>query len=219
MGKEVGKEKILGIDNSKENSILYKFLLSETESDSSFQPSLFEYKFGNFSNQKEKDQSKIPSLKIDNLKLRGTIDRIDIDEEEKMFNVLDYKLKGTKPTRKDLDEGLSLQLPVYLMAGRHILEEMKQEEFEGNEMSIYSLNYKDNKFGPSPIKLSRKKAGKDLVKELNDNLLENTKEKLVEYHNNIISGKFHLSNLDDREVKVCRYCDFKSLCRVKEIFE
>ncbi len=212
------KEKILGIDGNNENSILFKFLISETESTSNFNPELFEYGFGDFNNT-EMERENIPPLEIGKVKLRGKIDRIDINEEEKLFNVIDYKLKGRKPTQNELYDGLSLQLPVYLMAGKHILKGLREEEYDGNEMTIYSLNYKDEKFGPSPVKLTRKKPTPELTKELNKNLLEKTKIKISEYHQNIVKGKFHLSPLEDRETKVCSYCDFKSLCRVKEVFE
>ena len=54
---------------------------------------------------------------------------------------------------------------------------------------------------------------------MNDDLISNTKEKMSEYHQKIKSGKFNLSELDNREDKVCRYCDFRSFCRVQEVFE
>ena len=212
------KEKILGIDGVKENSILYKFLMTETNSGSNFKPSYFESSFGNFS-QSEKDLQ-IPPLEINELKLRGKVDRIDIDEGSKIYNIVDYKLKGKKPTIPELQEGISLQLPVYLIAGQHIIENIRNEEYIGNNMTIYSLEYKDSNFGPSNVNLTRKKNTPiEDIQKLNDRLTAVTKQKMNDYHTKIKRGHFHLSELENREDKVCKYCDFKSLCRVKEVFE
>ncbi len=73
------KEKILGIDGNKEFSILFKFLQQETEISTSFKPSLFEYSFGSIS-KRQNSNTNVP-IQIDDLKLRGTIDRIDVDYE------------------------------------------------------------------------------------------------------------------------------------------
>ncbi len=137
-----------------------------------------------------------------------------------LFNIVDYKLKGAKPTKSDLENGLSLQLPVYLLAGKQILKEENNLEFEGNDMIIFSLNYKDEKFGSLPIRLKgNAKLEQKEKRELNESLLEVTKGHLINYHNKIKNGTFNISELENREDKVCKYCDFKSFCRVKEIFE
>ncbi len=212
------KEKILGIDGVKENSILHKFLITETNSESNFKPKYFEFSFGNFA--RKENEIKIPPLEIGNIKLRGKVDRLDVDEENKIYNIVDYKLKGKKPTLPELQEGLSLQLPVYLMAGEHILENVTTDRYGSNNMTIYSLDYKDSNFGPSNVNLTRKKSlTYEEIQKLNDGLTEVTKQKMIEYHNKIKKGFFHLSELENREDKVCKYCNFKSLCRVKEVFE
>ncbi|MBK7105770.1 MAG: exodeoxyribonuclease V subunit gamma [Ignavibacteriae bacterium] len=211
------KEKILGIDENQESSILYKFLQEETNEKSEFSPKYFEYSFGNFPNKKNK---LVNPIEIGDVKLRGTIDRIDIDEQNSFFNIVDYKLKGKKPTNSELHDGLSLQLPVYLIAGKQILQEEKNENFEEQDMIIYSLNFKDEKFGKSPINLKvRGKLSTEEKIEMNDDLIKSTKEKISLYHKKIKDGKFHLSSLENRDDKVCRFCDFQSFCRVKEVFE
>ncbi len=37
------------------------------------------------------------------------------------------------------------------------------------------------------------------------------------YVEEISSGKFNLSQLEDRENKVCKYCNFRSICRIQEV--
>lgn len=211
------KEKILGIENNKRNSILFKFLRNESGSDDKIKPKLFEVGFGDFSGF---DESKTQPLEIEQIKLRGKIDRIDVDEENKTFDVIDYKLKGRKPSLNDLWDGLSLQLPIYLLAGKQILKKLEVKEYSGNKMIIYSLDFKDKNFGPLQIKLSQKR--KIDLKEsevLNNELISNSKEKIINYHKNIKNGSFHLSKLENREEKICQYCDFRSFCRMQEVFE
>ena len=106
------------------------------------------------------------------------------------------------------------------MAGEHILKEVKNEKYGSNKMTIYSLDYKDSNFGPLNVNLTRKKnITIEEIQELNYELTEITKQKMIEYQGKIKNGHFHLSALENREEKVCKYCDFKSLCRVKEVFE
>ncbi|MBK8943826.1 MAG: PD-(D/E)XK nuclease family protein [Ignavibacteriae bacterium] len=211
------KEKILGIEGNKELSILYKFLQEETENQTNFLPKYFENSFGNISNRKN-DFNK--NLVIGEVNLRGTIDRIDLDEINLQYNIVDYKLKGKKPSVQELFDGLSLQLPVYLIAGKQILKEVENKDFDPNDMIIYSLNFRDEKFGKMPINLKvRGKINSDEKKILTDELLNSTSGKIIQYHNKIKNGNFHLSTLENREEKVCNYCDFNSFCRVKEVFE
>jgi ATP-dependent helicase/nuclease subunit B len=213
------KEKILGIDGVKENSILYKFLLEEKNNEDSFVPSFFEFSFGTFSRE-ENNKEKIPPLKIGKLKLRGKIDRIDVDEKNKMFNILDYKLRGKKPNLSEISRGISLQLLVYLIAGKHILDILKKEDYKAYKMFIYSLKYSNKEFGPIQINLTRKRKITDEERiEFNEEFIESTKKVLQEYYTKIGKGKFHLSELEDRENQVCRYCDFRSFCRFQEVFE
>ncbi len=210
------KEKILGIEGKKENSILFKFIRKESENEDFFEPFLLEHEFGRFYDDQNKSGEHIFS--IGDLKLRGKIDRIDINRENKLFNVIDYKLKGRKPSKKDLVNGVSLQLPVYLMAGEFLLNEFLKESYEGYKMIIYSLDYNRDNFGPFNVNFpQKKKIDINEIKNSNNDQIEITKNKILEYYSKLRTGKFNLSDLDDREEKVCRYCDFKSLCRVKEV--
>ena len=211
------KEKILGIEGKKENSILYKFLIEESTVTDDFNPTFFESSFGKFSIDSENFNE---PFYVDELKLRGKIDRIDLNENELSYNIIDYKLKGRKPTRNDLESGISLQLPIYLMAGKQIVEKHTGNNYRSNKMVIYSLDYKNDNFGPTEISLSRKRnLDVEEINQLNTEQIEGTKEKILEYYNSIKNGKFNLSSLDDRESKVCRYCDYRSFCRMQEVFE
>lgn len=58
---------------------------------------------------------------LGNIRLKGVIDRIDVDESRKRFLVLDYKTGDTKSMKSDLADGLALQLPIYMHAARQTL--------------------------------------------------------------------------------------------------
>lgn len=80
-------------------------------------PKYFEWSFG--------DGETAPLLlKADDgseIKLRGKVDRIDVDEEQKTYMVLDYKTGSRKITGRDIERGDSLQLPLYIRAVQELL--------------------------------------------------------------------------------------------------
>ncbi|RMD48402.1 MAG: hypothetical protein D6830_06925 [Ignavibacteria bacterium] len=189
------KEKLLGLRGNKEDSILYKFL-EEERKDSDFTPKLFEYQFG------MKDDFGVISepITIGDIKLRGKIDRIEIDKDHRNFNIVDYKMGNPDSYKKNIEEGLSLQLPIYAYAIENDLE------MNPHELIIYSLKYDKKKFGRKVV------VEPGNVKETINNSIEFVKE----YVDKISQGYFPLSQLPDREKKVCVYCKLSSLCRVKE---
>ena len=54
------------------------------------------------------------------IRLRGRIDRVDLAADGPGWQVVDYK-SGSSPGPKDMQEGTSLQLPIYLWAARELL--------------------------------------------------------------------------------------------------
>lgn len=195
------KEKILGINGNKNNSILFKFLVNEKANNNNFIPQYFETAFGD----PQKGENNIP-FELKGIKLSGKIDRIDINDNEQKFQIIDYKLGGKKPTKDDLSSGLSLQLPLYLIAGKEIIHEKLKQEFIPSEAIIYSLKTAAKDFGK-----------KTAIDELqNETFINKCVESIMNYVSKIIQGEFNLSKLIDREKKVCNYCDFKSICRIQQ---
>ncbi|MFQ6044337.1 MAG: PD-(D/E)XK nuclease family protein, partial [Candidatus Poribacteria bacterium] len=102
--------------------ILKAFLEAEFEPkkeflNGNFRPTYFEYHFGGF--REERPQSfalEIPRAKDKPpIRIRGRIDRVDIDEENQRFAVYDYKTGGYANIGK-IEKGISFQLPIYLQA-------------------------------------------------------------------------------------------------------
>jgi ATP-dependent helicase/nuclease subunit B len=217
------KEKILGIDGDKKNSLLYKFLEYERFKSTQFVPKYFESVFDQYSfsslNGKE-------SLLNDSEEffIKGKIDRIDIDEESKVFKVVDYKLSGKKPSLDDLSNGISLQLPLYLFAAKSLLKENTGIDFIPAAAEIFSLKPGDEEFGSKEVKMSSTRKNyeeasdeqKKKIIETNEAIIAGSLKKIEKYIISISQGKFNLSALMDREEKICKYCDFNSICRVNE---
>lgn len=207
------KEKILGIGGNKKESILFRFLEAERNGEEDFIPKFFEVSFGRL---KESDADKILSdpnpIVIDGIRLRGKIDRIEVSEKLKSFNIVDYKLSGAKPTFDDLKNGISLQLPVYLYAASELLSKKFGGSYSPNEMFIYSLKYAVDEFGKNKVSAMRKN---DEIQSV-EQLIGRTIEHIKNYIQSISEGKFNLSKLEDRENKVCRYCQFRTVCRIDD---
>jgi ATP-dependent helicase/nuclease subunit B len=211
------REKILGIEGDRKASILYEFLLAERKDADGYVPEFFEAGFGNIHSPNKKEDSIKVDIKTGNVKIRGKIDRIDINKEKGTYKVLDYKLSGKKPTADELLNGISLQLPLYLFAAKELIKAQLQKDFSPAGMEIYSLKYKEGEFGRIPINVSAKKTGVENEENVLQELISICLESIEKYVNKIREGRFNLSELKDRENKVCRFCSFKPICRVQEI--
>ncbi|MEJ5351986.1 MAG: PD-(D/E)XK nuclease family protein [Melioribacteraceae bacterium] len=207
------KEKLTGIDGNFDNSILGKFIEYESASDDNYKPMFFEVRFGALKEEEsDKTLSSSEPIQIDGLKLRGKIDRIELSNYDDTFNIVDYKLGGKKPATKELKDGLSLQLPVYLFAAQNLLEKKFGKKFSPNEMIIYSLKYSKNEFGKQKVSLIKRKD--DEITNI-DELINNTINHIKNYVELISKGKFNLSPHENRENIVCRFCQFKPICRIQ----
>ncbi|MCL5028703.1 MAG: PD-(D/E)XK nuclease family protein [Bacteroidetes bacterium] len=212
------KEKILGINGDRKNSILHKFLTYERENADGYIPQYFEFGFGNISDDNE-ELSSTKKMQVGSVSVRGKIDRIDIDSDNKNFKVVDYKLSGKKPTSLDLIEGLSLQLPLYLFAAKEMIKAQLDKELEPAGSEIYSLKFDNKEFGKKIISqlAVRKNMSSEKLIEANNELIEICLSAIKKYVKEIAEGKFNLSTLKDRENKICRYCSFRPICRIQEV--
>jgi ATP-dependent helicase/nuclease subunit B len=212
------KEKILGIGGDKKNSILYKFLLEERNKADGFLPKYFETTFGEVDDPTDKRVFANEEFLAGKVKVRGKIDRIDINEVANTVKIIDYKLSGKKPTKDDLLSGLSLQLPLYLFAAKELINAQIKKDYEPYGTEIYSLKFNSKEFGPKIIKTIRARTDKkDKMVQMAEEMINVCIDSINKYVDEIASGKFNLSELEDRENKVCRYCNFRSICRIQEV--
>jgi len=211
------KERITGYHGNRTQSVLYRFLDYERNLSGDLVPSYFEVSFGSTSREgTDESLSFNEPVVAGNVKLRGKIDRIDINESENSYDIVDYKLSGKKPTSSELQSGISLQLPVYLYAAQKILAS-NGINLTPNDMVIYSLKYSTKDFGKNIVKLSRKKT--DDKEALNEEIITNALNFISDFIENISSGKFNLSPFENRENLVCGYCNYKPICRITDLKE
>ncbi|MDO8548907.1 MAG: PD-(D/E)XK nuclease family protein, partial [Ignavibacteria bacterium] len=202
------REKILGLNNKKESSILFEFLKQERTQNDGFIPEFLEVSFGRI--DKEDLPDSIKNLKAKGVLIRGKIDRIDLNSDESEFRVIDYKLGGRRPTNEDLETGISLQLPLYMYAAKELIKAQLNKDYEAAGAEIYSLKYNEKSFGRLSVKnLSTNKT-------TTENLIAICLNSVEKYVESISAGKFHLTQLNDRENKICRFCSFRSICRIEE---
>lgn len=211
------KERILGINGNNKESILYRFLEEERGRNPEFEPSFFEIEFG-------KPGSAAGDLKVNGINVTGKIDRVDVDNPNLRYKVLDYKLGGKKPKEDELLQGLSLQLPLYMLAVKELLLEKAGVEFEPAASEIYSLKL-GNDFGSKPVLPKRSKLNYDNSSaekriefiEYNDELIKICKESITRYVESISTGIFHITKQNNPQEKACKYCTHSSICRINEL--
>ncbi len=216
------KERILGVEGDKSKSLLSMFLEFE-KNNTAFIPKFFELEFGEFSSSKFLNKMAYPELSIDDIHLRGKIDRIDVDEKNKTFKIIDYKT-GAVPKTLHVDEGTYLQLPVYSEAAKKILEKEFGSAFSPVFPDIFSLQGKQDDFGLKIVK--QKDSGKIKSVEYNDSsvdvfvegaqsLIEHSISKIKEFSQRINNGEFPVN--PNKSKNPCRYCNYFAVCRQSEI--
>jgi len=201
-------EKIFGINGNEKDSILYMFISFERTSEG-FSPKYFEVSFGEIKNESEDSIHFREAVAADKVLLKGKIDRVDIDEEQKKYKIIDYKLSGRKPTGKDIEDGLALQLPIYAFAAEALLAREFGSNLQPDNLHIFSLKYMEGKFGINEYFPGKNSFNKDLILLAMDKVKSNAKK--------IIKGEFPLTSLDDYSQRICRNCDFGSVCRINEL--
>lgn len=208
------KEKIFGVEGDRKNSILYKFLTAERENNEGFVPTLFETGFGSIRSEEGQDVL-LKDLSAGEVKVRGKIDRIDLNREESLFKVYDYKTGKGNLQKQDMYDGLKLQLPLYLFAAKEIIKAELNEDYKPAGALLYSLKYNASDFGKKELGFGRNIDTDEAVK-LYDELIEICIKAINNYVEGISSGDFRLSQIDKREEKACRFCGFRAICRIQE---
>lgn len=172
-------------------------------------------------------------VRIHSLNLRGRVDRVEIARRDNTvyFAVADYKT-GKAPTRRDIKEGTSLQLMLYIEVIRRLLAEhfdLSLDDVQPVGGFYYELDARkvatDMKavFVPNELKINRENPD-GFVKinrrsgepESIDDLLDIVDEVLgqaEEYVDGIAEGRFPLTTHDI--TKVCRLCEFEPACRIR----
>ena len=208
---------VIGFEEMKIRNEMLKTLLTfesmESESDSTgFRPSLFEVKFGG----EEIGTLKIGDVKKDGIEIAGKIDRIDISEVngEKIGVIIDYKYGQTEFKLTDLEEGLDLQLPIYLLALRDVFKIVPvAAEFyalkSSKKTGIYNQELIDKlNLNIKPMKKSLSVDSKGFNK-----LLKEAENHIMKFSKEIRNGRIELAPAN---IDFCGEgnCDFANVCRI-----
>ena len=108
------------IEIEKQRAALHKWLDAERSYNPHVTPSYFEVSIGPTDHPGDSKLSCSKSIPIGDVNMIGRIDRIDIGGGS--FNVIDYKTGSSKILIRDILEGRSLQLPIYLQIAQKLLE-------------------------------------------------------------------------------------------------
>ena len=162
-------------------TLLLAFVKEDMKNLGDFTPSYFEQSF---------EGVEMPGLA---LRLRGIIDRIDVDKEHKIFRVVDYKSsrKGTKDLGKSFFTHLIFQPFLYVFAAQKQAE-LKDFSYDSSCLLSISPAY-DCRELTAPQWQQLRPQAEQFLKLLLDTLKK---------------GQFFLSPSD-----LCMYCSYRCICR------
>lgn len=165
-------------------------------------PAYAEYPFGGLGDDAGEFTLETP---LDGIRLRGQIDRIDIDSEgPPTVTVWDYKT-GSTPSRQDTLDGVEFQLPTYLRAAVESLT----ESVEAEDAGYYAMS------PPTDVKQKRGLRGAfDSDEEFEAFLNAEYPARVEQINDGVTSGAFQPTYLE-AEAAGCEYCAFRDACDVR----
>lgn len=230
----IDQERLLGSEALQ--GLLEQWITSDAArmetGNSKLNPEFFEVAFGSGNvsgGTADSELSTRDAMELHELKVRGRVDRVEIYREgdEIYFAVADYKT-GVPPSRRDVGEGMSLQLMIYLEVIRHLLAEHYNVPIE-RVRPVGGLYYRldsrnvDTKttalFVPNELKknileLRASRNDPDTVEELEE-IIRDVFLRAAEYVDDMAHGIFHVTTRDVNVV--CRNCEHQSVCRVSQV--
>jgi len=195
------------------------------------EPAFFEVTFGQKiarGGDMDRELGAPHEVELHDVKIRGKVDRVEVyqRDEDLYFAVADYKT-GTPPTRREVGEGTSLQLMIYLEVIRYMLAErfgLPPENVKPAGGIYYQLKARGMEVKPTYlfvpnelkndiIRMRRSARDPETVQEL-ESIVQSVFENAKEYVEGIAAGDFGLTVRDTNVV--CRNCDYQSACRIVE---
>ena len=206
--KEISENNLFWkIEIEKLQTALHKWLEAERAYDLHVMPRFFEASFGPANQPGDPKLSCSEPIPIGDVLMKGKIDRIDVGEG--VFNIIDYKTGSSTIRIRDILEGRSLQLPIYLQIAEKLLDE--HDELTGVkpaaglyhkigldeckvELGIGTESFNDiayRTFNGNEWKMANK-SGQLLDDELFDRRLDRVKDYVQLYVDSIANGIFPL---------------------------
>ncbi len=139
------------------------------------------------------------NVDINGLKLRGTIDRIEINKDTKEYIVADYKTsKGQVRTESDINKGTTFQIPLYLLA----LKQLEKYKDYSPVNGVYYVFNSDKMVHP-------------LIKKQDKNeLLDSVLNNVIDCKNAIENLRFPIKETKEN----CNKCSYYPICHINDMW-
>ena len=218
-----------------------RFLDQERERKLEVNPRYFEVGFGR-GNSSIQDVSILSSgepVEVGGVNLSGKIDRVEIGDG--IFTICDYTTGVAVSKIRAIREGRSLRFPIYLAVVKQLLSKLTLEDMRPaggiyyilrenvkTELGLGDREYNGIAFKAHPSnhqllprssnsKRHQASADLDYEEQSIQSVIDLSVSYVSEYVSSISNGKFPLTPHDPKDV--CRYCEFKRICRIGAISE
>ncbi len=196
-----------------------KFVELESKDNLGFTPTYFEVAFGPEIGSREKtdkELSTVDPIQIGKIKIQGKIDRIDTAGDK--FIIYDYKTGKVDVKFEEITSGIHLQIPLYIKIAEEIFKK-KGKKMKG--LGGYHYKVRGNVKKNAVIieqGLKRNKGTKDKILKYEElpNKINESVQKANEFVEQIIQGKFNLTQHDKFLQEICRFCPYIEICRINE---
>ena len=224
---EIDVERLIGGHGRR--GILPAFLDEERARKFAVNPRYFEVGFGpdGAPGQTDPILSRDEPVTVEGVSIAGKIDRIEVGDG--IFTVADYKTGSRQPKIRDVLEGRSLQLPIYIFIVEQLLKGQHSGEIRGvgglyyvlREDGRTELGIGDREYNGKAFKAGGRNAqllpNPEQGIENMDAIIDLGVEYAKQYVHSIANGEFPLTPHD--KGIVCRFCAFKQICRVGAVVD
>lgn len=189
------------------------------ENDINWEPKYSEWSFG-----KAEKTFSVELSDGNNLFIRGFVDRVDINQIDQQFRIIDYKTGNKKVSYPNLYYGFDLQLPVYLAA----YESLNEPYIAADAGYAIVQNFKKNYSDQALISIDEfikeyiskfKLRSLDLEEETLHKLMDHSIERVREIVEKINSGEFSSApKTSDKYQDPSRFCDYRAMAQLDRGF-
>ena len=189
------------------------------ENDINWEPKYSEWSFG-----KAEKTFSVELSNGENLFIRGFVDRVDINQADQQFRIIDYKTGDKKVSYPNLYYGFDLQLPVYLAA----YESLNEPYIAADAGYAIVQNFKKNYSDQALVSIDEfikeyiskfKLRSLDLEEETLHKLMDHSLEKVREIAEKINSGDFSSApKTSDKYQDPSRFCDYRAMAQLDRGF-
>ena len=196
--------------------LLFELRLQERTKASKMRPIFFELAFGRSSGASD-PKSRADYLKLDRpdesetALIQGQIDRVDVNDEERVAIAYDYKLsQGARIT--DIEAGREVQIPIYLAA----LEQLFVPGYELAGGGYYRLRPRTSRLNQGLYRQMFANGTYVTGKNFQDEIVSQRIREVVrrrgwQFIDGMRAGNFRVRPSLGKQT--CKFCDYSAVCR------